>query len=122
MFVKVGVALDRCKNGIVIPESAIERYGDVEHVFRILEDGTAVRTNVTSGYRNKGVVEILSGLNENDTVVTEGGARVIEGRPVQILTDELLEKIRKEQKAKMAKEQNAKQKGSAKSNNNKEKS
>lgn len=122
MFVKVGVALDRCKNGIVIPESAIERYGDMEHVFRILEDGTAVRTNVTSGYRNKGVVEILSGLNENDTVVTEGGARVIEGRPVQILTDELLEKIRKEQKAKMEKEQKAKQKGVAKVKNNKEKS
>lgn len=119
MFVKVGVALDRCKNGIVIPESAIERYGDMEHVFRILEDGTAVRTNVTSGYRNKGVVEILSGLNENDTVVTEGGARVIEGRPVQILTDELLEKLRKEQKAKMEAEKKAKQDANKKNNKGK---
>lgn len=98
MFVKVGVALDRCKNGIVVPERSIERYGDVESVFRILSDGTAVRTNVTSGYRNKGVVEILAGLNENDTIVLEGGARVVDGRTVQILTDEMIEQLRKQQK------------------------
>ena len=107
MFVKVGVALDRCKNGIVIPEGAIERYGDMEHVLRILKDGTAVRTSVTSGYRNKGVVEILSGLNEDDVVVTEGGARVVEGRPVQIITDEMLEKMRQERKKALEKAQTA---------------
>lgn len=98
MFVKVGVALDRCKNGIVIPEGAIERYGEIESVFRVLSDGTAVRTNITSGYRNKGVVEILSGLNESDTVVMEGGARVVEGKKVQIVTDEMIIAYRKKQK------------------------
>ena len=112
MFVKVGVALDRCKNGIVIPERSIERYGDVESVFRILSDGTAVRTNITSGYRNKGVVEILAGLNENDTIVLEGGTRVVDGRPVQILTDEMIEQLRQQQKKqqKEAQQKNKKKK------------
>lgn len=108
MFVKVGIALDRCKNGIVIPEGAIERYGDMESVFRISAEGNAIRTTVTSGYRNKGIVEILAGLNEGEVVVTEGGARVVEGRPVQILTDEMIEQLRKAEIAKKKEEEKSK--------------
>lgn len=84
MYVKVNIGLDKCKKGIVISESAIERYGEVESVFRVSPEGKAMRTPINSGYRNNGIVEILSGITDGETVVVEGQSRVVDGRPVKI--------------------------------------
>lgn len=85
MYVKVNVALDKCKKGVVISESALERYGDTENVFRVSPEGKAIRTAVVSGYRNNGIVEILSGITDGEMVVIEGQSRVVDGRAVKIL-------------------------------------
>ncbi len=84
MYIRVNIPLDSCKQGITIPESALERYGDSEYVVRITKENKAVRTPVVSGYRSGGLVEIMSGLLDGDTVVTEGQQRVVDGREVMI--------------------------------------
>lgn len=44
----------------------------------------AVKTEVTLGTRERGVVEVLAGLNSGDLVITDGVLKVRPGGPVQI--------------------------------------
>lgn len=86
IYVKVRIACDEYQQGVLIPESAIEKIGDEDTVFRIVE-GRAVRTLITSGIKRNGNVEIITGLNEGDMVVTSGQQNVLDGREVSILNN-----------------------------------
>lgn len=86
IYVKVRIACDEYQQGVLIPESAIEKIGDEDTVFRVVE-GRAVRTLITSGIRRDGNVEIITGLNEGDMVVTSGQQNVLDGREVSILNN-----------------------------------
>lgn len=86
IYVQVKIACDEYQQGILIPESAIEKIGDEDTVFRVVE-GRAVRTLITSGMRRDGNVEIITGLNEGDLVVTSGQQNVLDGREVSILNN-----------------------------------
>jgi len=50
----------------------------------VVEGDKAVRKNVTTGLKNKDLIEITSGLNENDLVIVEGNFRLPDGNPVEI--------------------------------------
>jgi len=54
-----------------IPRSALLEELGAESVF-VVEDGKAVRKNVTTGYGENGLVEIVDGLLESDNVITVG--------------------------------------------------
>lgn len=82
-FVSVKVIPDDNQRGILIPESAIDRIGDDDYVYRIV-DGVAVRTLITSGMRRDGLVEVITGINENDIVITSGQNGVLDGKGVSI--------------------------------------
>jgi membrane fusion protein (multidrug efflux system) len=94
-FVSVQIAIDAEQHGILIPESAIEKIGEEDMVYRVSE-GIAIRTLVTSGMRRDGNVEIITGLNENDLVITSGQANVLDGREVSIQNDDALSDIAKQ--------------------------
>ncbi|MDR2067911.1 MAG: efflux RND transporter periplasmic adaptor subunit [Holosporaceae bacterium] len=82
-FVSVQIALDAEQKGILIPESAMEKVGEEDMVYRVSE-GIAVRTLVTPGMRLDGNVEIITGLNDGDVVITSGQGNVLDGREVAI--------------------------------------
>lgn len=82
-FVSVKAEIGGDQQGIVVPESAIEKYGEEDTLFRIV-DGLAIRTLVTTGVHRDGNVEIITGVNENDLVITSGQSRVLDGKPVSI--------------------------------------
>ncbi|MDR3187101.1 MAG: efflux RND transporter periplasmic adaptor subunit [Holosporaceae bacterium] len=82
-FISVQIALDAEQKGILIPESAMEKVGEEDMVYRVSE-GIAVRTLVTPGMRLDGNVEIITGLNEGDIVITSGQGNVLDGREVSI--------------------------------------
>ncbi|MDR1365631.1 MAG: efflux RND transporter periplasmic adaptor subunit [Holosporales bacterium] len=85
LFVRVSVPNTISSEAILVPESAISRVGDNDVVFRVV-DGMAIKTPVTVGIRQSGEVEILTGINAGDIVITAGHLRVRDGSTVQIST------------------------------------
>jgi membrane fusion protein (multidrug efflux system) len=85
-FVSVKIAIDGNQQGIVIPESALEKIGDEYTVFRVM-DGVAIRTLVTVGVRRDGNAEIITGINEGDVIITSGQNGVLDGKEVSIKSD-----------------------------------
>ncbi|MDR2268330.1 MAG: efflux RND transporter periplasmic adaptor subunit [Holosporaceae bacterium] len=94
-FVSIKIAPDGNELGVIIPESALEKAGDDDYVFRLV-DGMAIRTPITVGMRKDGMVEIITGINIGDTVITSGQHEVREGRGVSIQDSSVAEKIVKE--------------------------
>ncbi|MBI2784253.1 MAG: efflux RND transporter periplasmic adaptor subunit, partial [Gammaproteobacteria bacterium] len=84
MFVRVTLVLGRRPDALLIPEQAVVPMGDAKFVYRIV-DGKAVQAQVNIGQRLEGLVEIVEGLNANDTVVTGGQTKIFEGAPVMII-------------------------------------
>ena len=73
------------RQGIVIPEEALIPQGRDTHVLVVNPDtDTAERRDVEIGLRRPGSVEVLSGLEEGELVVTHGTLRVRPGRKVTI--------------------------------------
>ncbi|MEM1402539.1 MAG: efflux RND transporter periplasmic adaptor subunit [Pseudomonadota bacterium] len=71
MLMAVEVSLGR-SDGIVVPESALLQTGAQSSVYLVDESNTARRVSVTIGRRAPGTIEILSGVQEGDRVVTSG--------------------------------------------------
>jgi membrane fusion protein (multidrug efflux system) len=69
----------------VIPEEAILPAGSEAFVYR-LENGRAMRTKVETGIRRNGKVEILSGVQAGELVVTAGQLRLArDGMEVRVI-------------------------------------
>lgn len=81
LFARVKVALEVKEAAIMIPEEAIVPRGAERFVFKIV-DGKAVRTEVETGMRLEGKVEIVKGLSTDDVVVTAGHQKLRDGMPV----------------------------------------
>ena len=71
MFARIGVVYDQHANALLVPRSAIVEDIGQEAVF-VVEDGIAKRKLVETGFSSDGKVEILSGLNDTDQIVTVG--------------------------------------------------
>ena len=50
--------------------------GDKSYVYKVSKENIANKTEVKTGLRNNQNIEIISGLNEGDTVVAEGLKKV----------------------------------------------
>ena len=50
--------------------------GDKSYVYKVSAENIANKTEVKTGLRNNKNIEIISGLNEGDTVVAEGLKKV----------------------------------------------
>ena len=57
---------------LTIPEQALIVTGEREAVVKVIEQGKFQPVNVVTGMKQGGKIEILSGLNEGDEVVTSG--------------------------------------------------
>ncbi|MDR0968722.1 MAG: efflux RND transporter periplasmic adaptor subunit [Holosporaceae bacterium] len=111
-FVSVRTMIDGEQLGILIPESAIEKIGDEDMVYRVAEGNIAIRTLVTAGTRRDGNVEIITGINEGDIVITSGQVGVLDGKEVSIKnsssTSDIVEAVKEiEQRKKSARQKNA---------------
>jgi RND family efflux transporter MFP subunit len=76
-FVRVEFPLGETER-MLVPESAVMRRGQLELVY-VVEEGRARLRLVTLGRTREGQVEVLSGLEDGDTVVAEPGNVAIEG-------------------------------------------
>ena len=64
------------RNSLSIPDTSILLEGNKAYVYKISEENLANKTEVVIGLRNKGNIEIISGLSEGDIIVAEGLKKV----------------------------------------------
>jgi multidrug efflux pump subunit AcrA (membrane-fusion protein) len=85
MTVPVSMTAKAAKDAIVVPAASVfhsEEAGD--YVMLAGSDGKAHLTKVQSGIRNKDSVQIVSGINEGDPVITSGAYALPDGTRVEI--------------------------------------
>lgn len=71
MFGRIGVVYDRHENALQVPRSALVEELGATSVF-VVEDDVAVRKTVETGFSDRGMVEIVSGLGDDENVITVG--------------------------------------------------
>jgi len=64
------------RNSLGIPDTSIMMEGEKAFVYKISTENIANKTQVEIGKRQNGKIEVLSGLNEGDTIVAEGLKKV----------------------------------------------
>jgi len=69
---------------LVVPESAISLFGQMERVFVAGSDGRASLRIVKTGAKQNGTVEILAGLSAGERVVVEGAQTLRDGQPLEV--------------------------------------
>jgi RND family efflux transporter MFP subunit len=81
-FARVNLAMDQAET-LTVPFSAVIPYGQMQRVF-VVEDNKAILRIVRTGAKSSDHIEILSGLSEGETVITEGNLNLLDGQPVAI--------------------------------------
>ena len=71
-------------NQIGVPESAVTIQGNTAFVY-VVNANIAEKKNISMGKRNFGKVSIISGINEGDTVISEGVSKVRNKAKVKII-------------------------------------
>lgn len=85
MFGRIKIVYDTHMNTLMIPKSAIVNEDITQSVF-VVKDDTVFRKNIITGYANGVNIEVLSGLNEGEIVVTVGQGSLIDSSRVQVVS------------------------------------
>ena len=70
-FAKVKLVLGKNENAIMIPNSVIVPQGRKKLVY-LYKNGKSIQADITTGVRDSSNIQVLSGLNVGDTVITSG--------------------------------------------------
>jgi membrane fusion protein, multidrug efflux system len=84
LFANLEVQLAERENALVVPDAALMVDQAGSFVWRIGADGKASRAPIEIGLRKAARVEIASGLEAGDKIVSAGTQKVTEGAPVEI--------------------------------------
>ena len=71
------------KDALSIPDTSIMYEGSKKFIYKIIENNIIKKTEIETGVRNQGNLEVLSGLNEGDKIVAEGLTKVRPGMKVK---------------------------------------
>ena len=77
MFAEADILIT-ARNTLAVPVTAVGSSGDATTVMAV-QDGLVQRVAVTTGIRDGGWIEILSGLSAGDSIVAKAGAFVADG-------------------------------------------
>ena len=64
------------RNSLAIPDTSMMVEGSKTYVYKVSKDNIANKTEIEIGIRGGGFIEIISGLNEGETIVAEGLKKV----------------------------------------------
>jgi membrane fusion protein (multidrug efflux system) len=70
-FARVRIELGKNNKALMVPTDAVMPIGRKKLIY-LFKNGIAVATDITTGIREAGNVEIITGLNKGDTVITSG--------------------------------------------------
>ncbi len=85
-FVNVRVLTEVNQNALLVPDSAVQRNGDSAYVYVLGPDNTVHVRSVETGHTDAGKVEILSGLQPGDAIVTRGFDKLQDAIRVTVAT------------------------------------
>jgi len=85
LFGRVQILYDTHENVPVVPRSALISEDEQNHVFVVSDDGTVNRRAVQIGFEKDGLVEIVSGVETGDQVVTAGKGSLSNGATVEVI-------------------------------------
>ncbi len=71
MFGRISIVYDKHENALQLPRSALIEDSGQTSVF-VVEDNVAIKKIVQTGYSDRGMVEIVAGLEDGENVVTVG--------------------------------------------------
>jgi len=71
------------KNALSVPDTSIIYEGNKKFVYKIIEKNIIKKTEIKTGVRNLGKLEVLNGLNEGDKIIAEGLTKVRPGIKVK---------------------------------------
>tara|TARA_Y100000590_G_scaffold55267_1_gene57850 strand:- start:468 stop:1343 length:876 start_codon:yes stop_codon:yes gene_type:complete len=71
------------KDALSVPDTSIMYEGSKKFIYKIIENNMIKKTEINTGIRNKGNLEVLSGLNEGDKIIAEGLTKVRPGIKVK---------------------------------------
>ena len=71
------------KNSLGVPDTSIMYEGSKKFIYKIIENNIIKKSEIETGVRNMGKLEVLSGLNEGDKIITEGLTKVKPGMKVK---------------------------------------
>ena len=64
------------RNSLGIPDTSMMIEGNKIYVYKISKDNIANKTEIKIGIRADGLIEVVSGLTEGETIVAEGLKKV----------------------------------------------
>ena len=85
MFARINIVYDMHADALMAPKDAVIAE-DRESMVFVVRDSTAYRQNIQTGYANTTHIEILSGLQLGDTIVTTGKGSLKDSTRVDIVT------------------------------------
>ena len=71
------------KNALSVPDTSIMYEGSKKFIYKIIENNIIKKTEIETGVRNQGNLEVLSGLNEGDKIIVEGLTKVRPGMKIK---------------------------------------
>lgn len=83
---KVVIYAQKSEDALLVPVEAVNSDKNGDFVY-VVENGIVVRKDVVTGVSSDTDIEIVSGLNENDQVMTEISLDITEGMEVSVMTD-----------------------------------
>jgi len=84
LFTRVELILSSNEEALMIPETALVPKGDKQFVFRVVE-GKVVWSEIEKGIRQGRLVEVRSGLQAGELVVTAGHLKIQDGMQVSVM-------------------------------------
>ena len=73
------------KNALGIPDTSIMYEGNKKFIYKIMENNLIKKTEIETGIRNKGNLEVLNGISKGDKIVAEGLTKVRPGMKVKLI-------------------------------------
>jgi membrane fusion protein, multidrug efflux system len=87
LFARVQIVVEKRDNALIVPESAVFADGESQYVYQVI-DGRAVQTRIELGQRRPGHVEVRTGLEQGNVVITAGHQKIRNGSPVAVVKAE----------------------------------
>ena len=71
------------RNSLGIPDTSVMLEGNKTYVYKVSKDNITNKTEIITGIRDDGYIEVISGLNKGDNIVAEGLKKVRPGGKIK---------------------------------------